>query len=437
MLSTGTRPTDTDVQEPAPAGRRLRVVIVDEELPYPPISGKRIRTLNLVLRLARRHDIRYLCHRNADPAELRQAVEFFRDHGITPVLSDSVVPPKSVHGGAKFYARLAANLLSPRPYLVDVNNSPALRAAAADYARQHAVDVWQVEWTPFAEVLRGLPTRPLVIVAHNIESQIWQRYWETEASPLKRWYIARQWQKFERFERAAFADCTRLVTVSPADATLARERFGAERVTVVDNGVDTAYFQPADMPGDPAHILFLGSLDWRPNLDGVRLLLEQVFPAIRQSVPGACLSVVGRNPPAWLLELAREVPGVQLHANVPDVRPHLAAAGVLAVPLRIGGGSRLKILEALAASVPVISTRVGAEGLTLEPGRDLTVVEDVPDMTAALIAHAQAPETGRVQAASGRRRVLEQYDWDALADRLEQVWLEAASATSSLAGRRR
>lgn len=428
MLSIGTEPTATDQDAPPPAARRLRVVIVDEELPYPPISGKRIRTLNLLLRLARRHDIRFLCHRNADPTELRNAVEFFRDHGMTPVLSESVVPPKSVHGGVKFYARLAANLLSPRPYLVDVNNSPALRATAAAHARRHATDLWQVEWTPYVEVLRGLSARPQVIVAHNIESLIWQRYWETEAHPLKRWYIARQWHKFERFERQAFAACEQLVTVSPDDAALARERFGADRVAVVDNGVDTAYFQPAATARDPRHILFLGSLDWRPNLDGVRLLLEQVFPAVRQRVPGARLNVVGRNPPAWLETLARAVPGVQFSANVPDVRPHLAAAGVLAVPLRIGGGSRLKILEALAAGVPVVSTRVGAEGLALEPGRDLTVVEDVAAMTDALVAHAETPEVGTAQAANGRRKVLDHYDWDALADQLEQVWLEAAPA---------
>lgn len=413
--------------EAADDGRPLRVVIVDEELPYPPTSGKRIRTLNLVLRLAQRHHISYICHRNSDPRELVQATAFFRDHRITPVLSESVKPKQSVQRSKLLlYAGLAANLLSRRPYLVDVNNSPALRHVVAEHHRRHVVDLWQVEWTPYMEVLRGLPVRPVLLIAHNIESLIWQRYGETETNPLKRWYIARQWRKFERFEREAFADCTQLIAVSPEDAALAEERFGAKRVAVVDNGVDTAYFRPTGHAHDPSNILFLGSLDWRPNLDAVGLLLDQVFPAIRRAVPGARLSIVGRNPPDWLVAKGRRVSGVEVHGNVPDVRPYLAAAGVLAVPLRIGGGSRLKILEALAAGLPVVSTRVGAEGLALQAGRDLTVVEDVADMVPALVQHSLRPKDGLAQADSGRRVVLQRYDWDVLAERLERIWLQSS-----------
>src|SRR5262249_50567701 len=161
-------------------------------------------------------------------------------------------------------------------------------------------------------------------------------------------------------------DAWRLVTVSPDDAWLARSRYGAERVTVVENGVDVDYFQPVATGRDSEHLLFLGSLDWRPNLDAVRLLLESIFPAVRAAHPAARLGIVGRNPPPWLLTRAKQITGVEVAANVPDVRPYLARAGAMVVPLRIGGGSRLKILEALATALPVISTRVGAEGLELQ-----------------------------------------------------------------------
>jgi glycosyltransferase involved in cell wall biosynthesis len=194
-------------------------------------------------------------------------------------------------------------------------------------------------------------------------------------------------------------------------------------VQVVDNGVDTYFFRPAPPPPGPGRALFLGSLDWRPNLDAVGQLLDHVFPAVRAAEPAARLSLVGRNPPDWLRRQAAATPGVDLHANVSDVRPYLTASTVMAVPLRIGGGSRLKILEALAAGVPVVSTRVGAEGLCLEPGRHLTVVEGVPDMAAALVRCLRAPEAARAQAERGRQVVLERYDWGVLADKLEQVWL--------------
>jgi glycosyltransferase involved in cell wall biosynthesis len=393
-------------------------------------SGKRLRTLNLVLRLARRHRVTYLCHRNADPDEARRAAEFFHDHGIATVVVARAVPPRR---GPGFYARLAANLFSPLPYSVASHTSRALRRAVRAHAAANPVDVWQVEWTPYARVLRGLPAGRRLVVAHNVESLIWQRYHETETNPLKRWYIGRQWRKFERFERAVFAAAGAAVAVSDEDARRLRGAFGARAVGVVENGVDTAYFRPLGGPRDPRQILFLGSLDWRPNLDAVRLLLERILPALRRQEPAARLCLVGRNPPDWLHRQAAATAGVELHGNVADVRPHLARSAALAVPLRIGGGSRLKILEALASGVPVVSTRVGAEGLCLEPGRHLSVVEDEPEMAGALADCLRAPDAARAQAERGRRAVLEQYDWDRLADKLERIWQELACSPQPLA----
>src|SRR5262249_39242389 len=146
------------------------------------------------------------------------------------------------------------------------------------------------------------------------------------------------------------------------DAAIVRDTFGVPQVDVVDNGIDRAYFEAAQGRRDPNCVLFLGALDYRPNGDAVNLLLDRIFPAVRTQVPAARLCIVGRNPPAALVERVRGLEHVELHANVADVRPYLAASGVMAVPLRIGGGSRLKILEALACGLPVVSTRVGAEG---------------------------------------------------------------------------
>jgi glycosyltransferase involved in cell wall biosynthesis len=403
-----------------PNVRRLHVVVVDEELPYPMNSGKRLRTLNLLLRLARRHRIAYLCHRNADPDETRCAETFFADHGIETLVVNRSVPRKS---GPLFYARLAANLLSPLPYSVATHRSAALREAVAAYAARHDVDLWQCEWTPYVTALGAKPTARRLVMAHNVESQIWQRYHDTEGNPLKRWYIGQQWRKFERFERDAYsaADCT--IAVSAEDATTIREGFGGRRVEVVDNGVDTTFFQPTGEERCAGQILFLGALDWRPNLDAVRTLLDVVFPAVRAQEASARLVLVGRNPPGWLHTQVAGMPGVELHGNVADVRPFLARSAVLAVPLRIGGGSRLKILEALACGLPVVSTRVGAEGLCLEAGQHLTITDGTSGFAEVLLDCLRSPESARKQAERGRHQVLECYDWDTLAERLERVWL--------------
>jgi glycosyltransferase involved in cell wall biosynthesis len=399
----------------------MHIAILDEELPFPLTSGKRIRTFNLLQRLADRHRLTYFCHRSADVAESRIAAQRFADLGIETVVVDRPVPPKS---GPKFYARLAANLCSSLPYSVTTHASSELRNAIRTFARKNEVDLWHCEWTPYAEMMRGLDVGPWIVMAHNVESLIWQRYTETEANPVKRWYVRRQWQKFEEFERWAYSAARRIIAVSPDDARLIRERFGAWHVDVVDNGVDTNYFRPLHLPREPKTILFLGSLDWRPNLDGVRMMLENIFPTVQAFEPGAKLLLVGRNPPDWLRQQARHLHGIELHGSVPDVRPFIARAGIMAVPLRIGGGSRLKILESLASGLPVVSTKIGAEGLELEAEKHLDIVDGVERMAEALIAAIRNPDRIREQAEAGRRKVLERYNWGMLADRLEQVWLD-------------
>ncbi len=428
---TGVRDTDLDTaaaadiltltkeHKPSTGMGSLRVVVIDEELPYPPNSGKRIRSLNLITRLAKRHDITYICHRNHNENEIQPAIEYLENCGIRPIVVDRSIPQKS---GLAFYARLAANLLSRKPYSVQIHNSRQLRKALREQLATGKVDLIQAEWTPYADCLRHVDDIPWVVMAHNIESLIWQRYHESESDFAKRWYINRQWRKFESFEKQVFAVASRVVTVSQPDADLARNQFTASHVDVVDNGVDIDYFHPAEVERNPNRLLFLGSLDWRPNLDAVASLLDQVFPRIAADAPLAQLDIVGRNPPDWLLERAASTANVDVHANVPDVRPFLWQSGLMVVPLRIGGGSRLKILEALATGCPVVSTRVGAEGLNLTPGKHFAEVSDLHDLPQAVLDWITHHKEAQTAAYAGRDRVIKQYSWDKLAERLDRVW---------------
>lgn len=417
--------------------RPLNVAVLDEELPYPLTSGKRIRTFNLLSRLAARHRVTILCHRNPDRRESIAAEEAFREVGIETVVAERAVPSKS---GAGFYARLAGNLMSPLPYSVATHSSPALADAARKFAAERPVDVWHCEWTPYAEVLRDalgdrLAAARWTVMAHNVESVIWRRYAETEPNPVKRWYVRRQWRKFERFERWAYTAATRAVAVSPDDAGLMRREFGVKHPDVVENGVDVEFFRPRrDVERDPARLLFLGSLDWRPNLDAVVQFLDHVFPVVREKCPGATLSLVGRRPPDWLRQRVANSPGVRVFADVPDVRPFLATCGLMVVPLRIGGGSRLKILEALATGTPVVTTRVGAEGLRFVHGRELVVTETPGEMVGPILDTIRNPDEARETADAGRQRVLSRYSWDPLSDKLDRVWRSAAGSGVGVPG---
>lgn len=402
----------------------MHVAVLDEEFPFPLTSGKRIRSFNLITRLARDFRVTYIAHANPDADELRLAANALRRHGVFVVPVDYRIPPKA---GPGFYARLMKNLASPLPYSVATHASAAMQRAMDKLVATDPPDLWHCEWTPYAQAMYGR-LGPWVVMAHNVESLIWRRYTETERNPLKRWFLRRQWKRFEHFEAWAYSAATRAIAVSPEDADLMRERFGTPSPAVVDNGVDTAFFQPDPGIGrDPSRILFLGSLDWRPNQDGVRVLIDDVFPRVQRAEPTARLVVVGRKPPPWLKELASR-PGVELHADVPDVRPFLHAAGVLAVSLRVGGGSRLKILEALATGLPVVTTTVGVEGLRLIDGEHCDVADTAEAFAAALVDVLRHPEAAARAAARGRERVLAEYDWSGLAEKLGAVWRAAANA---------
>jgi polysaccharide biosynthesis protein PslH len=404
---------------------RLHVAVLDEELPYPLTSGKRIRSFQLITRLARSHRVTYIAHRNADPDEVGPAAEALREHDIFPIVVDYQPPLKA---GVGFYARLLRNVFSPLPYSVATHASRAMQHAMDRLIADDPPDLWHCEWTPYAQAMRGRPGR-WTVMAHNVESVIWQRMAETEVNPVKRWFIRQQWKKFEAFEKWAYRAATRTIAVSREDADRIERDFGAHAVDVVDNGVDTGYFTPDEsIPHDPYRILFLGSLDWRPNLDAVRLLIDEIFPRVCAAEPRAILSIVGRKPPDWLRTEIRDRPGVELHADVADVRPFLHSAGILAVPLRIGGGSRLKILEALATGLPVVTTLVGVEGLRLTPGEHCTVADGAEAFAASLLEAMRSPQVAHRQAMAGRARVLAEYDWSGLADRLDRVWQAAAGA---------
>jgi glycosyltransferase involved in cell wall biosynthesis len=396
----------------------MNVVIVDGDVSYPATSGKRLRTLHLMLPLARRHRITYIGRCAPNSVEMREAPEFLRDHNIEPILVPDPVPRKS---GLSFYTRLACNLVSALPYSVSSHRSVAMKAAVADAARHRLADLWQFEWTAYQDMLDPAIPGARVVVAHNVDTLIWKRWYEKETRPFHRWFLKGQWRKFEAFERRAFQEADRVIAVSPDDADLVRSKFLQPNVDVVENGIDRAFFEQAQGTREPHTVLFLGALDWRPNLDAVDLLLGRIFPELHRLQPQAKLWIVGRNPPPGLVERARGMSGVELHANVPDVRKYLAESAVMAVPLRVGGGSRLKILEALACGLPVVSTRIGAEGLDLTPGEHFVEAEE-HEMAGALASALADPWAMRRQADAGRARVLAHYDWESLALKQEQAW---------------
>ncbi len=402
------------------------IVVIDENLPFPADYGKSIRTTELLTRLLGEFRITLAYHDMG--ATKAEGIEQAQDAGFTLL---PVKKPPLHKQGLPFAWDLLRNIPLADPYMVMAHSSHDMRQAMAKLlASNDPPHLLHVEWTPLYANVVGLADWPVTIAAHNIEAQIWHRYLQNERSLLKRWYISLQYRKVRRFEAMALKNATGVIAVSDQDGTHIRQSLQQRHVTVVPNGVNSRYFAPQpEMQVDPEQIVFVGSLDWRPNQDGVRWFLEAVLPKVRKERPDVHLALVGRNPPDWLHRLARTTPGVELHASVPDVRPFVAASAAMVVPLRIGSGTRLKICEALAMERPVVSTTVGAEGLDLGDG--IICADQPADMARCICQLLAAPREAVAMARRGRQRVLAHYDWDVCAPLQAVAWHNAIERQKS------
>jgi glycosyltransferase involved in cell wall biosynthesis len=396
-------------------GEMLKVLVVDEEIPYPPDAGKRIRTWNLLKRLAQKHCVHLLCYGRAEDSSSAA----LRSAGIVLHL---VEPPQELTGYA-LYLRLLANVFSPYPFSVAKHYSRRFQRVFDDLLKGGDWDLVQCEWTPYARFVSSAGNTPTLIATHNVESQIWERRAEHSTNVVERAFFRLQERKMTWFERRALRRATAVTAVTSADAQTMRD-WGVRAVTLVPNGVDPEFYVTArDLEVD-SEILSVASLDWFPNADALEYFAYEIFPLIREKLPTAVLRIVGRRPPESLkLKLSR-VPGIDFVGEVKDVRPYLDRSSVIVVPLRIGGGSRLKILEALAAGKAVVSTSIGAEGLELDSEKHLLIADSSGDFARRVAELLLSREARRNLGDNGRKLVTERYGWNGIADRLESAWLD-------------
>jgi sugar transferase (PEP-CTERM/EpsH1 system associated) len=406
----------------------LHLLWLKTELLHPVDKGGRIRTYNMLRELRREHRVTYLTLDDGDaaPDAVARADEYCTELVRIPFRTR----PKRSPG---FYAELLANLLSPLPYAVAKYRSPEMRRRVAELARDAAVDVVVCDFlAPSLNVPDGLPC-PTVLFQHNVEAMIWERHAGVAEKPLARAYMREQWRRMRAFERAECRRFDHVVAVSAQDLALFERDYGVRSASEVPTGVDTHYFRPAGLAERaPAELVFTGSMDWLPNEDAILWFADAILPRLARAVPGVTLTVVGRNPTPRVLALAERIPAIRVTGGVPDVRPYMERASAFVVPIRIGGGTRLKIYEAMAMELPVVSTAVGAEGLPLRDGSDVVLADD-PDAFADAVARLLTdPAAAARLGAQGAATVRAEYGWDRVAAKFADACARAAAAATSL-----
>lgn len=393
----------------------MRILWLKTELLHPVDRGGRIRTYAMLKALRRQHQITYAALDNgAAPDALALATEYAHEVVTFPFDAPS-------RRSLAFALGAARNLASSLPFTVWRFRSDAMRRWIAEADASGRYDVIVCDFLfPAGNLPAGRRT-PTVLFEHNVEAQIWKRLGET-SSGWKRLYLQQQWRRVARYEAEQCLAMDQVVTVSTDDSELIRRQYGAQRVDEVPTGVDTDGIRPTGgIAREPGHLVFLGAMDWLPNEDGAAFLLNDVLPLVRQQRPDLRVSLVGRNPSPALRAMAERTPGVTVTGTVPDVRPYLERAAVMVVPLRIGGGTRLKILEGLAMELPVVSTTIGAEGLPLVPGEHILLADTAAEFAQAILGLLSDPAAARALGGRGADLVRTRHGWDRAAGRFAEL----------------
>jgi polysaccharide biosynthesis protein PslH len=390
--------------------RRLKVLIVSAQFPYPAHSGFMMRVYQLARRLAQRHDVTLLSYASPEDAAGVEALRAEMDVEVVERVEASRL--------AKRAAQLSS-VASRHPFSTRAVHSPEMQRAIDRLCAEHHFDVIQVE----ASLLCAFDfdaTSGLVLDEHNIEYEVFERMTESERSFARRKFNQIEAGRYRRFEQDSWKRVDACVVTSDREAPVIERVAPHTPTTVVVNGVDLDYFRPADEPPTPHTLVFNGILDYRPNLDAAYHLVDEIWPLVTARFPDARLSIVGRGYPADIKRLTRE--NVTVTGRVPDLRPYLTGNAVSAVPIRMGGGTRLKVVEGLAMGMAMVSTTLGCEGVGVRDREHLLIGDDAESFAARVIELFENPALGRELGRAGRALMEREYSWDLGAERLDGVY---------------
>jgi polysaccharide biosynthesis protein PslH len=382
----------------------MRILWVKTDFLHPTTRGGQIRSLETLRQLHRRHEIHYVAYNDpSQPEGLKRAGEYCS-------ASYPVAHPVVEHNSVGFALQVAAGLFSKLPVAVARYNSDAMRRAVTKLLSEQRFDRLVCDFLFPAASLPDLADWTLF--QHNVEALIWQRRTARSTGFAEKSYLALQARRMLAFEGDVSRRVRKVLAVSDADASLIREMYGVQNVFAVPTGVDLEYFTPPkERPPLVADLSFVGSMDWMPNADGAAWFVRQVLPRIHQRRPETTVALIGRKPDSAVRELAG--PHVKVTGTVPDVRPYLFGSLVSIVPLHVGGGTRLKIYEAMAARVPVIATTIGAEGLDVIPQENIVIADKAEEFASAcLLLLESAAERERIACAAWNV-VSARYSWEA------------------------
>ena len=397
----------------------MRILWVKAGKLLPVDTGGKIRSYNILRHLARTHRVTLLGYYGGP-----------RDNSYEDTIARELPGPQTIHTSALDGSGVAQTLsylqlmFQSAPFAVSKFTHSAVKKAVAESLGSGSFDVAVCDFLSASQNFPAQLSTPTVLFQHNVETSLWQRLAQTESNFARRFAYKMEAGKMASYERAALGRFHHIIAVSEHDRQQMLAMDPSCSITVVPTGVDTEKYSVAPpSQANPPKIVFLGSMDWEPNIDAVQYFCRDIFPRVRSQFPAAIFQIVGRNPHASVKQLASDF--VEVSGTVPSIAEYLREATLVVVPLRIGGGTRLKIFEAMATGKAVISTSIGAEGLAVQSGRDLILADEPASFAEAVLALlTDSSLRRRYEEAAAKLAV--QYDWSNIVHQFAAVLEEAA-----------
>lgn len=397
----------------------MQVLLLTQVLPYPPDSGPKVKTYNVLKYLAQRHEVTLVSFVRGDQSDdVCHLKQYCR----------AVHTVAMQRGAAKDAWYMVRSLLTGQPFVMIRDDRMAMRRLVDRLATEKHFEVAHADQLNMAQYAVRVPGAFKLFDAHNALWLLYKRLWETMRPGLRKLLLGRDWHLLKEYEGRVCRQFDAVLAVSQEDKTALGEAAGQELdIHVIPIAVDTDEVTVIERKPGPSHILHIGTMYWPPNIDGVLWFVREVYPLIRQQRPDVCFDIVGARPPQEIVALDGDSTGINVTGYVADPTPYLQRAALMVVPLRAGGGMRVKILNALAQGIPIVSTTLGYEGIEVTPGQGI-LVGDTPEAFASEVLRVlDDPDLGRQLAANGRRLVEEKYDYRNACRPLDDVYAWAAS----------
>jgi glycosyltransferase involved in cell wall biosynthesis len=402
----------------------MRILWVKANKILPAHSGGDIRSFNILRQLARRDEVIFFSYYDATPDVAYEAELQKQLPGAICVRTGKY--SETVWARGWDYLR---RLPEAAPYAVGRFASAEVRGGLRECFSLKAPDVVICDFLDAAINLPSPLPVPSILFQHNVESEIWRRHASNGSGQAMKMVYRREFRKMLRYEQEAVRRFDHVVAVSEQDKKLMSAWVEAERITVVPTGVDTEQFYPGEPGSEKPLVVFVGAMDWEPNIDAVKYFCAEIWPGVLARVPEARFRIVGRNPDRRVESLAGS--SIDVTGRVPSVVEHLREAAVVVVPLRIGGGTRLKIYEAMAAGKAVVSTSVGAEGLDVHAGRDL-ILADSPKAFAESVLRLLEDGNERQRVGNGAAAAANKYSWPRIGEKFSEVLRQVVEKRSAV-----